>query len=101
VPPPDFVGIDVSFISLKAVLPAVGALAAAHAHLVALIKPQFEVGRRNLKKGIVRDAALHQVVCDDIVSVVSTLGWTVGAVFPSPILGGDGNTEFFIGAARG
>jgi 23S rRNA (cytidine1920-2'-O)/16S rRNA (cytidine1409-2'-O)-methyltransferase len=100
-PPPDFVCVDVSFISLKAVLPAVCALATADAHLVVLIKPQFEVGRRLLKKGIVRDAALRQAVCDDIAAAASTLGWAVSTVFPSPIPGGDGNAEFFLGAARG
>ena len=57
--PPDFATVDVSFISLKLVLPAIGKLLAPRANLVALIKPQFEAARRDIKKGIVRDAAVH------------------------------------------
>ena len=68
--PPDFATVDVSFISLKLVLPALGRLLRRPAQLVALIKPQFEAGRKHLKKGIVRDPAVHAVVCDDIVAFV-------------------------------
>ena len=64
--PPDLVTVDVSFISLKLVLPPALALAKAPAQLVALIKPQFEAGRAALKKGVVRDPAVHAAVCDDI-----------------------------------
>ena len=92
--------IDVSFISLKLVLPAALALATPPAQLVALIKPQFEAGRAPLKKGIVRDAAVHAAVCDDISAFVASLGWRVLGVIPSPIAGGDGNAEFLLGAAR-
>jgi 23S rRNA (cytidine1920-2'-O)/16S rRNA (cytidine1409-2'-O)-methyltransferase len=95
---PDLVTIDVSFVSLKHVLPAALALAAKPAELVALIKPQFEVGRRRLKKGIVRDAQVHAAVCDDIAGSVARLGWVVVGIVPSPILGGDGNREFLLGA---
>jgi 23S rRNA (cytidine1920-2'-O)/16S rRNA (cytidine1409-2'-O)-methyltransferase len=95
---PDLVTIDVSFVSLKNVLPAALALAAKPAELVALIKPQFEVGRRRLKKGIVRDAQVHAAVCDDIAGSVARLGWVVVGIVPSPILGGDGNREFLLGA---
>jgi 23S rRNA (cytidine1920-2'-O)/16S rRNA (cytidine1409-2'-O)-methyltransferase len=98
---PDFITIDVSFISLKLVLPAALALAAPRSKLVALIKPQFETGGRNLKKGIVRDPAVHTAVCDDIVGFLGTLGCTGISTFPSPIAGSDGNREFFIGAHRG
>lgn len=98
--PPSVITIDVSFISLKHVLPAATALAASSAHLIALIKPQFEAGRGTLKKGIVRDAAVQTAVCDDIVRVVETLGWTVIEVIPSPITGGNGNVEFLLGARR-
>lgn len=98
---PEIVVIDVSFISLKQVLPAALDLAAARCSLLALIKPQFEAGRASLKKGIVRDAAVHQAVCDDIAEVVAALGCTRIQVFPSCIAGGDGNAEFFIGARRG
>jgi 23S rRNA (cytidine1920-2'-O)/16S rRNA (cytidine1409-2'-O)-methyltransferase len=98
---PDIVVIDVSFISLKAVLPVALALAAAPMHLLALIKPQFEAARKHSKRGIVRDAAVHQAICDDISAFVASLGCTDIRVFPSPISGGDGNIEFFVGARRG
>ena len=98
---PDIVVIDVSFISLKAVLPVGLSLAAAPMSLLALIKPQFEAGRQHLKRGIIRDAAVHQQVCDDIAAFAASLGCKDIKVFPSPITGGDGNVEFFIGAHRG
>jgi 23S rRNA (cytidine1920-2'-O)/16S rRNA (cytidine1409-2'-O)-methyltransferase len=98
---PDFATIDVSFISLKLVLPGIGNLLRARASLVALIKPQFETGRRDIKKGIVRDPAVHQRVCNEIAAFLAAQGWSVGRVVPSPILGGDGNREFFIEAERG
>jgi 23S rRNA (cytidine1920-2'-O)/16S rRNA (cytidine1409-2'-O)-methyltransferase len=96
----DLVVADVSFISLKLVLPSALALTSASAKLVALIKPQFEAGRAHLKKGIVRDPEVHRAVCDDIASSVTSLGWRVAGVIPSPIAGGDGNAEFLLGAAR-
>jgi 23S rRNA (cytidine1920-2'-O)/16S rRNA (cytidine1409-2'-O)-methyltransferase len=99
--PPDFATVDVSFISLKLVLPAVGKILKARATLVALIKPQFEAGRRDVKKGIVRDASVHTAVCNDIAAFLTVLGWRVGGVAPAAILGGDGNREFFIEAQRG
>jgi 23S rRNA (cytidine1920-2'-O)/16S rRNA (cytidine1409-2'-O)-methyltransferase len=98
---PDIVVIDVSFISLKAVLPVALSLAAAPMHLLALIKPQFEAPRKHAKRGIVRDAAVHQATCEDIAAFASSLGCTEIKVFPSSIAGGDGNIEFFIGARRG
>jgi 23S rRNA (cytidine1920-2'-O)/16S rRNA (cytidine1409-2'-O)-methyltransferase len=98
--PPDLVTIDVSFISLKQVAPAALALAGRPAQLVALIKPQFEAGRAALKKGVVRDSAVHAAVCDDIAAFVASLGWRVIGVIPSPIPGGDGNAEFLLGAMR-
>src|SRR5256886_9587143 len=64
--PPDLVTIDVSFISLKLVLPALDRLVRRPAHLIALIKPQFEAGRKNLKKGILRDQSVQATVCDGI-----------------------------------
>jgi len=99
--PPDFVTVDVSFISLKLVVPAVGEILQPRATLVALIKPQFEAGRRDIKKGIVRDAAIHTAVCNDIGAFLTALGWRVGGVTPAAIFGGDGNREFFIEAERG
>ena len=98
---PDVVVIDVSFISLKAVLPVALSLAAAPMHLLALIKPQFEAPRKHSKRGIIRDAAVHKSVCDDIAAFAASLGCTHIDVFPSSIAGGDGNLEFFIGARRG
>lgn len=98
---PDIVVMDVSFISLKLVLPVALSLAAAPMHLLALIKPQFEAPRGAIKKGIVRDEAVHRTVCDDIASFAETLGCTDIDIFPSSIAGGDGNREFFIGARRG
>jgi 23S rRNA (cytidine1920-2'-O)/16S rRNA (cytidine1409-2'-O)-methyltransferase len=99
---PDIVTVDVSFISLRHVLPAALALAAPRTYLVALIKPQFEVAdRRLLKKGIVRDQEVQAAVVADLAAFVTSLGCEVVASFPSPIAGSDGNREFFIGAQRG
>ena len=99
--PPDLVVADVSFISLKLVLPPALALAGKAAQLVALIKPQFEAGRAKLKRGIVRDASVQTEVCDEITAFVTGLGWRSLGVIPSPITGGDGNAEFLLGATRG
>jgi len=98
---PDVVVIDASFISLKLILPVALQLAAAPTSLLALIKPQFEAPRNAIKKGIVRDAAVHQAVCDDIAAFAAAQGCTNIKVFPSSIPGGDGNVEFFLGARRG
>jgi 23S rRNA (cytidine1920-2'-O)/16S rRNA (cytidine1409-2'-O)-methyltransferase len=98
---PDIVVVDVSFISLKAVLPVALSLAAAPMHLLALIKPQFEASRKHSKRGIIRNAMVHQEICDDIAAFVASQGCTGIVVFPSSIKGGDGNIEFFIGARRG
>jgi 23S rRNA (cytidine1920-2'-O)/16S rRNA (cytidine1409-2'-O)-methyltransferase len=98
---PDFATVDVSFISLKLVVPAVGKILKTRATLVALIKPQFEAGRRGVKKGVVRDPAIHTAICNEIGAFLTALGWHVGAVAPAAILGGDGNREFFIEAERG
>jgi len=97
---PNFVTADVSFISLKNVLPPALALAKGPARLVALIKPQFEAGRAASKKGIVRDGAVHAAVCGDIEKFVAALGWRVVETIESPITGGDGNIEFLLGAVR-
>jgi 23S rRNA (cytidine1920-2'-O)/16S rRNA (cytidine1409-2'-O)-methyltransferase len=98
---PTVVVIDVSFISLKHVLGVALELAATPTHLLALIKPQFEAPRAAIKKGIVRDAAVHKAVCDDMAAFATSLGCTDIEVFDSPITGGDGNREFFLGAKRG
>src|SRR6516164_1340181 len=93
---PDIVVIDVSFISLKAVLPVALSLAAAPTHLLALIKPQFEAQGVRSKGGIIRDAAVHTKICDEIAAFAAKLGCTDVRVFPSSIAGGDGNAEFFL-----
>jgi 23S rRNA (cytidine1920-2'-O)/16S rRNA (cytidine1409-2'-O)-methyltransferase len=97
---PDVVVIDVSFISLKAVLPVALSLAASPMSLLALIKPQFEAQGAHGKGGIIKDAAVHAHVCDDIAAFAASLGCTDIKLFPSAIKGGDGNAEFFLGARR-
>ena len=99
--PPDFITIDVSFISLKSVLPAAFALADRPAHVLALVKPQFEAPRAHIKKGIVRDPAVHEAAVAEIAAYAASLGCRDVVSFPSPIAGADGNREFFIGAALG
>jgi 23S rRNA (cytidine1920-2'-O)/16S rRNA (cytidine1409-2'-O)-methyltransferase len=99
-PAPNLLVIDVSFISLKQVIPAALKLLTSPAQLVALIKPQFEAGRARVKKGVVRDPDVHASVCDDTAAFVGSLGWRVFGVIPSPIKGGDGNLEFLLGAQR-
>src|SRR5206468_1664678 len=87
---------DASFIGLRTALPAALALAAPGAHLVALIKPQFEVGKSRVgKRGVVREPELHQEVCDAISDwLAAQSGWTVLGVIESPITGAEGNKEF-------
>ena len=99
---PDPVGIvvcDASFIGLETVLPAALALAAPGAWLVALIKPQFEVGPDRVGKGgVVRDPELHREVCDRITAwLAARPGWQGLGVTESPITGPEGNVEFLIG----
>jgi 23S rRNA (cytidine1920-2'-O)/16S rRNA (cytidine1409-2'-O)-methyltransferase len=98
---PDLMTVDVSFISLRLVLPAALKLVAHRTQLVALIKPQFEAGPAAVKKGIVRDEGVHTRVCENVTAFVTSLGWRVLGVVPSPIAGGDGNAEFLMGARRG
>jgi 23S rRNA (cytidine1920-2'-O)/16S rRNA (cytidine1409-2'-O)-methyltransferase len=100
--PADLVVCDVSFISLELALPAALALAKSDATLVALIKPQFEVGKGQVGKGgVVRDPALHEQVCARIARwLEDEQGWRVLGVTASPITGPKGNREFLI-AARG
>lgn len=94
---------DVSFIGLEVALPAALALAAPGGKLIALIKPQFEVGKGEVGKGgIVRDPALHEKVCTRIEAWLGGLpGWRVLGLTESPISGADGNKEFLIAAERG
>jgi 23S rRNA (cytidine1920-2'-O)/16S rRNA (cytidine1409-2'-O)-methyltransferase len=93
--------VDVSFISLKLVLPAVIVLLGGRADVVALIKPQFEAGREHVGKGVVRDAAVHGAVCAEIEALLRGKGFDILGLIPSPIFGGEGNREFLIGARRG
>ncbi len=99
--PPELAVIDVSFISLKLVLPKVSEIAAPRAALVALVKPQFEAGKRHVRKDIVRDPAVHRAVCEDLVAFLATLGWEELGLMESPIAGGEGNREFLLGSRRG
>jgi 23S rRNA (cytidine1920-2'-O)/16S rRNA (cytidine1409-2'-O)-methyltransferase len=92
---------DVSFISLKLALPPALGLVARGAHLVALIKPQFEVGREGLGKGgVVREEAALDRVCAELQAFVAALGWRVAGVVASPIAGGDGNREFLLAGVK-
>ena len=95
--PVDLATIDVSFISLKIVVPAVAAFLKNGARLLALIKPQFEVGKNQVGKGgVVRDASLHNRVIHNLSAFFVELGFLSETVIPSPILGPKGNREFFI-----
>jgi 23S rRNA (cytidine1920-2'-O)/16S rRNA (cytidine1409-2'-O)-methyltransferase len=98
--PPELVTVDVSFIPLKLVLPAAFALARTAAEAAVLIKPQYEAGPAHVKKGLVRDPAVHEQVCGEVTALVASLGWTVLGVIPSPIAGGDGNHEFLMAARQ-
>ncbi|MCS0672383.1 TlyA family RNA methyltransferase [Cytobacillus firmus] len=94
---PDFASIDVSFISLKLILPVLKTLLVPGSDTVALVKPQFEAGREQVgKKGIVRDPKVHEAVLDKIIGFALSLGYDVKDVSYSPITGGDGNIEFLL-----
>ena len=101
--PCQWVVCDASFISLAKVLEVPLRLAAPQCQLVALIKPQFEVGRVEVGKGgVVRDPALHARVCDEVRDWLAGLGgWTIQGIVESPITGPEGNVEFLISAQRG
>jgi 23S rRNA (cytidine1920-2'-O)/16S rRNA (cytidine1409-2'-O)-methyltransferase len=99
--PIDLVVCDASFIALSKVLPAALDLAKPGARLAALIKPQFEAGKSEVGKGgVVRDPAVHQRVCDDVVAWLDSIGWGVIGVTTSPITGPEGNIEFLVTAMR-
>ena len=100
--PCNWVVCDASFIGLAKVLERPLELAAPDCRLVALIKPQFEVGREEVGKGgVVRDPALHQRVCDEVRLWLEGSGWAVDGIVPSPITGPEGNVEFLVVARRG
>lgn len=98
---PSVAVVDVSFISLTLVLPAVARLLARNGRIVALIKPQFEVGPQGLGKGgIVRDPGLHAFAVEKVLECARTLGFTASEVVPSPVLGTEGNREFLVALHR-
>lgn len=100
--PPVFGATDVSFISLKAVLPTILSLMAGDARFVALIKPQFEAPKELVgARGVVRDPAVHKMVVSDIVSWLPQLGWVATGLDFSPITGHEGNVEFLLLMAPG
>ena len=93
----DIATIDASFISLKIVVPPVAAFLKETGFILALIKPQFEVGKDQVGKGgVVRDPKLHDRVIEDLSSFFSETGFGCKNVLPSPLLGPKGNREFFI-----
>jgi 23S rRNA (cytidine1920-2'-O)/16S rRNA (cytidine1409-2'-O)-methyltransferase len=95
--PVDLITIDVSFISLKIVVPEVIKFMKKHSRIMALIKPQFEVGKGNVGKGgVVRDPILHAEVIESLSDFFTRTGLLREFVIPSPILGPKGNKEFFI-----
>ena len=97
--PIDLIVCDVSFIGLAKALPAALALARPGATLIALVKPQFEVGPGRVGKGgVVRDAAARDEAVDGVRAFLEAEGWSVLAVADSPIMGGDGNQEFLLQA---
>jgi len=99
---PEAIVVDMSFISLKLALPKALGLAAPNAWLIALVKPQFEVGRGHVGKGgIVRDEVVQEAALADIAAwLPENPGWSVTGSIPSPVKGGDGNREFLLAARK-
>ena len=99
--PIDLIVCDASFIALSKVLPVPMRFARAGARMVALIKPQFEAARHEVgKKGVVRDAAVHARVCEEVRLWLESEGWSALDLVESPITGPEGNVEFLIAATR-
>jgi 23S rRNA (cytidine1920-2'-O)/16S rRNA (cytidine1409-2'-O)-methyltransferase len=97
----DFVCIDVSFISLKLILPAVSGWLKAGAQIVALIKPQFEAGKAQVGKGgVIRDDAVRRMVLEDILTWADSQAWQICGLLPSSIQGSDGNVEYLVWLKR-
>ena len=94
--PVDIVTIDVSFISLRHILPLVPRVLCPGADVVALVKPQFEAGRSEVRKGVIHDAAVHARVVEEIRAAAAAVGLTPVASTPSPITGQKGNVEFLL-----
>lgn len=100
--PITFASIDVSFISLKLILPPLYECLEEGGEVVALIKPQFEAGRAEIgKNGVVRDAAVHKRVCEDLMQFSESIGFTVLGLSFSPITGPKGNIEFLLYIRKG
>ncbi len=99
--PADLIVVDVSFISLKLILPVCANLLGPNGILLALIKPQFEAGKNQVGKGgIVRDPKIHASVIESIIRFCAETGWEVRGLMVSPLLGAGGNVEFFSYLAR-
>jgi len=94
--PVDLVTIDVSFISLRLILPRLREIVRPSGDIVSLVKPQFEAGKEKVKKGVVRDPEVHREVLLGLYEFVENLGWSVVDAIPSPLLGPKGNREFFL-----
>lgn len=96
-PQPSFASIDVSFISLSLILPSLAAILQDQGQVVALVKPQFEAGREAIgKKGIVREARVHEAVLNQTMTMAQGLGFGIHGLDFSPITGGQGNIEFLL-----
>jgi 23S rRNA (cytidine1920-2'-O)/16S rRNA (cytidine1409-2'-O)-methyltransferase len=94
---PQFVCADVSFISLKLIIPHIYRLTDNNMKCVLLIKPQFEAGRSNIgKNGIVKSLSVHETVIDDIIKFCMEYGFCIKGLCPSPVKGGSGNTEYLL-----
>jgi 23S rRNA (cytidine1920-2'-O)/16S rRNA (cytidine1409-2'-O)-methyltransferase len=94
--PVDIVTIDVSFISLRQILPVVPSVLRPRGDVVALVKPQFEAGRSEIRKGVIRDAAIQTRVVDEVSAAAREVGLTPVASTTSPITGAKGNVEFLL-----
>ncbi len=94
--PVDLVTIDVSFISLRQILPVVPPLLRSGADVIALVKPQFEAGRAEIRKGVIRDATVQSRVVEEVSAAAREVGLTPVASTPSPITGAKGNVEFLL-----
>ncbi len=98
---PDFVTVDVSFVSITLILKKLSSLISPAAEGVFLIKPQFEAGKGAGKKGIVKDRKVHLRVLEDILAFTQNTGFSVKGLTPSPIKGGDGNIEYLMYVSKG
>ena len=94
--PMDIVTVDVSFISLRQILPVVPPLLRAGADVIALVKPQFEAGRREIRKGVIHDSEVHARVVAEVAAAAREVGLHPVASTPSPITGARGNVEFLL-----